>query len=95
MLPDFILVLIAVRYALFHNTHTAMERVVYRAATLSSPNTAKRTAGSMQYVLTDRDADVLALVQAIEDCLFHGLKVNCRPPLAILSLSLSVFVVFV
>lgn len=70
--------LLAVRAALFDNFRQAVERIIQRVYAPKPVSSSSGTSESAQYVLTDNDADVLALVFAIEDCLFHGLKVRMR-----------------
>lgn len=65
----------AVRAALFQNAQQAIERVL-RRITAPKPSTPSGSGSESQFVLNDTDADVLSLVYAVEDCLFHGLKVR-------------------
>lgn len=67
-----------VRQALFLNTRQAVDRILRRA--VQPTGTSGPATDTMQFVLTDDDLDAVALVYAIEDCLFHGLKVRAPPP---------------
>jgi hypothetical protein len=63
----------AVGIAVYQNFQQAVNRVFLRFA---AARPVASTGQATQYVLTDADADAVALVNALEDCLFHGLKVT-------------------
>ena len=66
----------AVRAALFQNLQQSVERVIRRLCQPKTSSASSGTGESSQFILTDNYADVLALLYAIEDCLFHGAKVR-------------------
>jgi hypothetical protein len=74
----------AVRVALVHGTHRAVDRVMRRWKQVQASNVenAEMSSGddSGRLGLGDQIPEAVELVARLEDILFHGLKVGVSPP---------------